>query len=92
MSGVYQNWLKVQNPNMSNDIIPMQSGEFQKPFYFGGSQIPNALEYTDLNITDSGLNGYTKVNFLPNKIKGKGLPTTDFKKSSNIHLPRYLKM
>lgn len=94
MSGVYQNWIKVQNPNMRNDIIPMESGGFQTPFFFGGSQIPSALglEGTDLNITGGGIKGYSKVNFKPDKIKGKGMPMTEYKKNTNIHLPRHMKM
>lgn len=93
MSGFYQNWIKVQNSNLSNDIVPMQSGGFQKPFYFGGSNIPTALKMndTDLNLTGSGLSSYNKTDFLPYKV-GKGVQKTHVKKHTNIHIPRYIKM
>jgi hypothetical protein len=57
MSGFYNNWLKVQNPNMNNNIVPMESGGFQQPFFFGGSQIPTALglKETDMDITGTGV-------------------------------------
>ena len=31
---------KVEHPNMSNNIPQMRSQVFQKPFFFGGSQVP----------------------------------------------------
>ena len=31
---------KVENPNMSNNIPQMRSACFQKPFYYGASQVP----------------------------------------------------
>lgn len=41
MSGGYNP--KVEFPHMSNNIPQMRSGEFQKPFFFGGAQAPTAL-------------------------------------------------
>ncbi len=35
---------KVSYPYLSNNIVQMRSDEFQKPFYFGGSQVPQDLE------------------------------------------------
>ncbi len=89
MSGIYNNWIKVQHPNSSNNIIPMQSGGSQVPFFFGGSQVPNALNMsdTDLNMTGGSIN--SKMNFTP-IIKGKGVQTSNFHKQSNIHLPRMI--
>ncbi len=51
MSGVYNNWLKVNNPDFTNNNIQMMSGGFQKPFYFGGSNVPNTLmtEHHDIH-------------------------------------------
>lgn len=50
---------KVLNPNLNTNSIPQTlSGGFQKPFFFGGSQVPY-----DLNL---------KLN-LPNKMTGKGM-------------------
>lgn len=91
MSGFYQNWIKVQNPEMSNNIVPMESGGFQTPFYFGGSQVPIALNLkgTDLDISGNGINGYRKTNFMP-EIRGKGIQSTQMSSQSRIHMPRHL--
>lgn len=40
-SGTYSYWPKVNNPNAQ--FVQMTSGEYQPPFFFGGSQIPMAL-------------------------------------------------
>lgn len=85
MSGFYNNWLKVQNPNTNNDIIQMQSGGNQTPFYFGGSQVPHNLGI--YNHIDGG--GMSKVNFKP-VFQGKKIQQTLHKKFDNIHLPRNL--
>jgi hypothetical protein len=34
---------KVNHPNAPNNIVQMQSGGFQAPFYMGGSQVPYTL-------------------------------------------------
>lgn len=91
MSGVYNNWIKVQNPNLRNDIVPMESGGFQAPFYFGGSQVPINLGI-DNSISGGGFKNYSKAIFKPDNIRGKGVPSTDFHKNTNIHLPRHFKM
>ena len=62
MSGFYNNWFKVNNPSSPNDIPPMESGGYQPPFFFGGSQVPVNL---GLKHTDISGGGYSKVNFLP---------------------------
>jgi len=90
MSGFYNNWVKVQNPTMSNNITPMVSGGFQTPFFFGGSQVPSNLGLSDLDISGKGLEDYSKMNFKP-ILKGKEIQSTNFHKHSNIHLPRYTK-
>lgn len=91
MSGTYNNWYKVQHPDMSNNIPPMESGGNQVPFYFGGSQVPAGLNINDsnLNLTGKGLRNYNKESFIPH-IKGKGIQSTKFKRHSNIHLPRQM--
>ena len=62
MSGFYNNWIKVQNPNMPNDIVPMQSDGFQKPFFFGGSQVASNLKLRD----NTSMKGYgVKYDFSP---------------------------
>lgn len=95
MSGFYNNWVKVQNPNLPNDIPPMQSGGFQEPFFFGGSQVPVNLGLSDTNISGVGLKGGSiskdlKIDFKPTKM-GKGAQYTGVKGSRNIHIPRALK-
>ena len=92
MSGVYRNWIKVQNPNMSNDIPQMESGGSQVPFYFGGSYVPTYLHKNDtnLNMTGKGLKNYRKTCLLQEK-KGKGIQKTFHNIQSNIHIPRQLK-
>lgn len=91
MSGFYNNWLKVQNPNLPNDIPQMKSGGFQEPFFFGGSQVPTALklEGTDMDIEGKGLKRYFKTNFQP-EVKGNGIAPTQFQKHSNIIMPRHI--
>lgn len=88
MSGFYNNWLKVQNPDMSNDVVPMESGGFQKPFYFGGSQVPVNLKLDVNEISGSGI--HKKTDFLPSKL-GKEIQGTSISKSSNIRVPRAMK-
>ena len=91
MSGVYNNWFKVQHPNSSNEITPMESGGNQTPFFFGGSQVPTNLGIydTNLNLTGKGLREYNKSTFMPD-IKGKGIQSSKFSKHTNIHLPRHM--
>ena len=50
---------KVHNPTASNSIQQMKSGGFQTPFYFGGSQVPNALGVKG--------NSVTSINSIPNR-------------------------
>lgn len=63
MSGGYSP--KVSNPNMSNNIIQMKSGELQRPFFFGGSQTPTALGLSGSHYSGSsggGLGmGFSKI-------------------------------
>lgn len=40
-NGVYSYWPKVNNPNQQ--FVQMNSGGYQPPFYFGGSQVPANL-------------------------------------------------
>lgn len=89
MSGFYNNWLKVQNPNTPNSLIPMESGGSQVPFFFGGSQVPVNLGLTQTNMNIKG-SGNLKVDFLPSKL-GKSVQGSGFVKSSNIHIPRNIK-
>ena len=85
MSGFYNNWLKVQNPNLHNDIPPMESGGYQVPFYFGGSQVPVNLGI-DNSISGGGM---TKTNFKPH-IRGIKVSPVQTDRYSNIMIPRHL--
>lgn len=89
MSGFYNNWFKVQHEDVNNNIIPMQSGGLQKPFFFGGSQVPINLGISDNELSGKGIRHYGKVNFRP-ELKGKGIQSTYHKQHSNIHLPRQM--
>lgn len=86
MSGFYNNWFKVQNPNAPCDITPMESGGFQAPFYFGGSNVPSALKLNLHKIEDGG---YSKTSFRP-ELRGKNVAPVYHHKHSNIHIPRHM--
>jgi hypothetical protein len=42
---------KVDHPNAPNNIIQMQSGGFQVPFFQGGNQVPQSLGIKGNSIT-----------------------------------------
>jgi hypothetical protein len=86
MSGVYNYWYKVNNPTSENNITPMKSGGFQKPFYFGGSQVPEMLNLNSHEINGKGIN--RKINFKP-EIRGKISQSTQ-RDIGNVHIPRHL--
>jgi hypothetical protein len=48
---------KVFNSHMSNNIPQMRSQSFQKPFYFGGSQVPVNLGLRQGQFSGSGFTG-----------------------------------
>jgi hypothetical protein len=80
MSGFYNNWFKVTHPTTSNDITQMKSGGYQKPFYFGGSQVPEVLKEKSHEITGNGIK--RKISFLPDTNKGVYLH------GQGIHIPK----
>jgi len=85
MSGFYNYWPKVNHPN---EIFPqMESGGFQPPFFFGGSQIPTAL-----GIKGNGMITHHHIS-IHQPTTGQGLigQKTHHEKHHKIHLPRYLK-
>lgn len=89
MSGFYANWAKVQNPDLTNNNIQMQSGGYQVPFYFGGSNVPNALNIPSNEYMGSGIKQMTKYDFHPVGV-GKTKQTTTMS-GGKIHIPRYLR-
>lgn len=82
MSGFYNNWFKVTNPEASNNITQMKSGGFQKPFYFGGSQVPEVLNEQSHKITGNGIK--RKISFLPDTNKGTYIHGSGV----GIHIPK----
>ena len=87
MSGIYNNWYKVNNPSSSNNIPQMESGGYQKPFFFGASQIPEALDLTNTSQNISGKGLKRKMDFKP---QNTGKKVQYIKPNNNIILPRNL--
>jgi hypothetical protein len=99
VSGVYNNWIKVQNPNT---ILPqMSSDNIRPPFYFGGSQVPVNLNLDSHNLNkgpatrDGGPPTYSSSlnNIKSISMKGHGLGVglkTTHNKHDNIRLPKYM--
>lgn len=85
MSGVYNYWWKTQHQGASNDIPQMESGGYQVPFYFGGSQVP-----TTLKMREEKMKSGHKVS---KQTSGQGLgrQKTYHEKHSRIHMPRLIK-
>jgi len=90
-AGIYNYHYKVANPN-ARFPVQMESGEFQKPFYFGGSQVP-----VNLNIPHgSGIRSHysssiDEIKNIGTKSHGMGcgLKTTN-KKNDMIRLSKYM--
>lgn len=87
MSGIYNNWIKVNHQNLPNDMIPMMSGGFQTPFYFGGSQVPEIIGYEK---TIQGQGMFKSTNRVPKILQGIKSQQTFNDKHSNILLPRLI--
>lgn len=99
-SGTYSYWPKVNNPN--TQFIQMTSGEYQPPFFFGGSQIPHALGI----MNGSGLDqpripeGRPRYTVRPiykdewnNEIRGRGIDNQLLAVSDHnekIYIPKHL--
>lgn len=85
-AGTYNYHPKVAHPNK---IFPqMESGEFQKPFFFGGSQVPENLGIT----TGSGIHTPYKshvesMHKLDAQCRGTGLTV---QKNHKIYLPKHM--
>ena len=86
MTGVYNYHPKVENPTMSNNIPQMRDEALQKPFFFGGSQVPVNLGINQ-DISGTGLNKKSKVK---NNSQSKLSQKTSINRSSNILMPRTL--
>ena len=62
---------KVEHPNMSNNIPQMRSQAFQKPFFFGGSQIPVNLGLSKQLFSGAGFVGDVPPKSYPVSREGK---------------------
>ncbi len=85
-AGTYNYHPKVAQPNK---VFPqMTSDEFQKPFFFGGSQVPINLGIK----TGSGIHTpyISHINHMKHlSAKGRGIETT-VQKNHKIYLPKHL--
>lgn len=86
MTGIYNYHPKVNNPSLSNNIPQMEDEALQKPFFFGGSQVPVNLGINQ-DISGKGLNKKSKVK---NTNQSKLSQKTSIDRSSNILMPRTL--
>jgi hypothetical protein len=85
MSGFYNYWPKVNHPDTV--YHQMESGGFQTPFFFGGSQIPTAL-----GIKGNGFVTHHHISIhAPRQHLGLNVQLTNHTKHHNIHIPRHLK-
>jgi len=87
-SGTYAYWPKVNNPN--SQFVQMTSGEYQPPFFFGGSQIPLAMNGSGLQHTQ--IPGRPKYTVKP-IYNGKGLDHASLETSlhnDKIYIPKHL--
>jgi len=80
---------KVLHPNASNNIPPLKSGGFQPPFFFGGSQIPEALSLEHKPKTGRGIK--RKLEFISQN-EGKKNQFCLKDRTDNIQIPRYMKI
>jgi hypothetical protein len=85
MSGFYNYWPKVNHPD--EEFPQMESGGFQPPFFFGGSQVPTAL-----GIKGNGMVTNHHIS-TQQPMHGHGIKSqkTHHEKHHRIILPRYLK-
>ena len=89
MSGGYNP--KVEHPFMSNNIPQMRSQAFQKPFYFGGSQVPTNLGLSKSQFSGSGFTGDAPQRSMP-VMRDDGKPINRVlkyhnKEGSGVQLP-----
>lgn len=64
-------WFKVTHPNASENIPQLRSQCLQKPFFFGGSQIPSNLGLTKQAFSGAGFVGDAPPKSYPVSRDGK---------------------
>ena len=85
-AGTYNYHPKVANPN--KQFIQMTSGEYQAPFFFGGSQVPINLGIA----TGSGFKPHYRSHIHHMQeldMQGRGIKTT-VQKDHKIYLPKHM--
>jgi hypothetical protein len=89
-AGIYNYRPKVDNPNKI--FSQMESGGFQTPFFFGGSQVPiNLGTIHGSGFKKSYYNSFDHIMDIPTKGHGFGLGhKTTSNKNDNIRLPKHL--
>ena len=90
-AGIYNYHPKVNHP-LSTFPVQMKSGEYQVPFYFGGSQVPISLGLDHHSIHRTS---YTSAHddLAHETLKGHGLGVglkTTSRKLDNIRLPKVM--
>lgn len=89
-AGIYNFHPKVEHPN---SVFPqMESGEYQPPFYFGGSQVPVNLHVAHGSGMRAAYKSHNQqISEIPMKGHGFGcgLKTTS-NKNDNIRLTKYM--
>lgn len=86
-AGIYNYHPKVAHPNKVFE--QMTSGGFQKPFFFGGSQVPVNLGIaTGSGIHTPYISHIDHMKCLT--AKGRGIETT-VQKNHKIYLPKHMK-
>lgn len=71
MSNPYGYNPKIAHPNSLNNNFQMQSASFQKPFYFGGSQVPYNLQLNHSQFSGAGFIGDQPPKNPPQMVNGK---------------------
>jgi len=66
-------WFKVTHPNVSENIPQLRSQVFQKPFFFGASQVPTNLGLSKQLFSGAGFTGDKPPKSYP--ISREGRPT-----------------
>ena len=84
-AGIYNYHPKVAHPNKI--FHQMESGGFQPPFYFGGSQVPVNLGFQGQGLKSSHLSHLDHMKYMP--IQGRGKHTT-VQKMHKVYLPKHL--
>ena len=90
VSGIYNFHPKVVEPNKI--FYQMESGEYQVPFYFGGSQVPINLHVahgSGIRTPYVSTHEYKKEIPVKGHGFGCGLKTTS-RKNDNIRMPNYM--